>query len=210
MGALFLASDQTIRINTADTERMRIDSSGNVGIGMSPTGKLSIRPSGTGSEDTHFGFGANLDAYITTGSSGNVIFREGNGAGANTERMRIDASGNVLVGTTNTDPIAANENGSALLSNGRYKIHSISGFDPVVIGTNTVNTGVAFYYHNGTSANLKGSIDIGSGSVAYNTTSDQRLKENIADADDAGSKIDAIQVTTSMTGRLTALTKTTE
>ena len=31
-------------------------------------------------------------------------------------------------------------------------------------------------------------------SVTYNTTSDQRLKENIADADDAGSKIDAIQV----------------
>jgi hypothetical protein len=31
-------------------------------------------------------------------------------------------------------------------------------------------------------------------STAYNTSSDQRLKENIADADDAGSKVDAIQV----------------
>ena len=30
--------------------------------------------------------------------------------------------------------------------------------------------------------------------VLYNTSSDQRLKENISDADDAGSKIDAIQV----------------
>jgi hypothetical protein len=30
--------------------------------------------------------------------------------------------------------------------------------------------------------------------TAYVTSSDQRLKENIADADDAGSKIDAIQV----------------
>ena len=34
----------------------------------------------------------------------------------------------------------------------------------------------------------------GTTAVLYNTSSDQRLKENIADADDAGSKIDAIQV----------------
>ena len=34
----------------------------------------------------------------------------------------------------------------------------------------------------------------GTTAVLYNTSSDQRLKENITDADDAGSKIDAIQV----------------
>jgi hypothetical protein len=61
--------------------------------------------------------------------------------------------------------------------------------------------------HNGSAANADeyiafkrlgitlGSItQVSSTGVAYNTTSDQRLKENIADADDAGSKIDAIQV----------------
>jgi hypothetical protein len=31
-------------------------------------------------------------------------------------------------------------------------------------------------------------------STAYNTSSDARLKENIADAEDAGAKVDAIQV----------------
>ena len=39
-----------------------------------------------------------------------------------------------------------------------------------------------------------GSIVTASSATAYNTSSDQRLKENIADADDAGSKIDSIQV----------------
>jgi len=39
-----------------------------------------------------------------------------------------------------------------------------------------------------------GSIQTAGSATSYNTSSDQRLKENIADADDAGSKIDAVQV----------------
>jgi hypothetical protein len=98
-GVFFPAAD-TVAVATGGSERLRVDSSGNVGIGMSPTGRLSVRPSGTGSEDSHIGFGANLDTYITTGSDGIVVFREGNGAGVNTERMRIDANGNVGIGTS--------------------------------------------------------------------------------------------------------------
>jgi hypothetical protein len=49
---------------------------------------------------------------------------------------------------------------------------------------------VRFYNGNG----LVGSITTDGSATAYLTSSDQRLKENIADADDAGSKIDAIQV----------------
>ena len=43
-------------------------------------------------------------------------------------------------------------------------------------------------------AGQQGAIVVNTSSVSYSTSSDQRLKENIADADDAGSKIDAIQV----------------
>jgi hypothetical protein len=39
-----------------------------------------------------------------------------------------------------------------------------------------------------------GAITTTTSATTYNTSSDYRLKENIADADDAGSKIDAIQV----------------
>ena len=38
------------------------------------------------------------------------------------------------------------------------------------------------------------SISVTSSATAYNTSSDERLKENIADSADAGSKIDAIQI----------------
>ena len=56
--------------------------------------------------------------------------------------------------------------------------------------TTSTNTQVRFINGNG----LVGSISTANSATAYNTSSDQRLKENIADADDAGSKIDSIQV----------------
>ena len=49
---------------------------------------------------------------------------------------------------------------------------------------------LAFYNGNG----AVGSVSTSGSATAYNTSSDQRLKSNIADADDAGSKVDAIQV----------------
>ena len=39
-----------------------------------------------------------------------------------------------------------------------------------------------------------GSIKITGAATSFNTSSDERLKENIRDADDAGAKIDAIKI----------------
>jgi hypothetical protein len=58
---------------------------------------------------------------------------------------------------------------------------------------NDTGTRYFAYIANGSSS-VVGTISFTSSGTGYNTSSDQRLKENIEDADDAGSKIDAIQV----------------
>jgi hypothetical protein len=82
-------STRNATADTALTERMRIDSSGNVGIGTSsPGAKLVV-------------IGSTAKLYVDLSGdnyydAANHVFR--NFAGA--ERMRIDSSGNLLVGTT--------------------------------------------------------------------------------------------------------------
>ena len=93
--------------SSAPSERMRIDSSGKVGIGTtSPTGKLTVDGgflevdvSGTqsirvGSTD-HIVGGTDNDAVLQSNTSKNMRFLTGS-----SERIRIDSSGNVGIGTT--------------------------------------------------------------------------------------------------------------
>ena len=69
---------------TASTERMRISQDGNVQISMGGSGYATL-----------FRYGTNEDNYIRSGANGFTVFGDHNGG----ERMRIDSSGHMGLGT---------------------------------------------------------------------------------------------------------------
>jgi len=101
--------------NGSPNEVLRIDKTGNVGIGTtSPGSKLSISDSGTGIGLTNAASGNfNIGLLAGTGSPNAYIYQRANApllfGTNNAEKMRIDASGNVGIGTTSPNaPLEVN------------------------------------------------------------------------------------------------------
>jgi len=93
-GIFFPAAD-TIAFAEGGVEAMRIDSSGRVGIGTTPSGSDGIFTVSINSIGFYLGYDASYDNYYTAGSSGTQIFRTGN-----TERARIPSTGGIQSVTT--------------------------------------------------------------------------------------------------------------
>jgi hypothetical protein len=184
-----------ISFTTNTSEAMRIDA-GKVGIGTTTPVRVLDIATTTGGTIIHL----TDDATGHTATDGVDLQQEGTlfqilnrEAGDirfgtnNTERLRIDASGNLLVArTTDNNAVAG-----VTLSNVGIVKATRTDWSLLLNRIGSTSGSLALFQYDGGTV---GSISVTASATAYNTSSDQRLKENIADADDAGSKIDAIQV----------------
>ena len=192
-----LSTNDIVAVKTANTERMRVDASGNVGIGNTSPDQLlnlgntsSSQPilqflsSTSGANTIHFGDGSSADAY-----RGYINYAHSNDslqfATGGSERMRIDSSGHLLLGHTSTfSPISDGGSGVTLISTGQI---FGGGISPVLyLNREDSNGDIAVFRKDGSGV---GSISVTGSATAYNTSSDYRLKENVVTDWDATTRL---------------------
>ena len=190
---------------SAPATSLTLDSSGNLGIGVTPSANQfgnNLQVNQTILNDDNAGsnhltknafynsgwkyYSSDYASKYTQASSVHSWYTAASGTAGNaitfTQAMTLDASGNLFVGTTS---FGANKN---------YFLYSPGNAFGDFSHESGVASGSAYvrFIFNGSEI---GSItQSGTTAVLYNTTSDQRLKQNIQDSDSASSLIDAIQV----------------
>jgi len=201
-GIFFPAAD-TIAFAEGGAEAMRIDSSGNVGIGTaSPSYKLDVRSSlAVLDGSSNIGFWANGTTYTqvwqTLQSVNDFVIQTAAskyiGFGINsTERMRINTSGQVILGS-NTSTVASNVlnlwspastvNGIYMQKNGQVEVQM--GFK--------ASTNTDFYIGTGSTTMGTYGVYLANTGTSWISVSDERQKDIIEPIENALTKVNAIR-----------------
>ena len=174
-------SNQSLGLGTGATggRDVTIGSGGAVSIGTTTTDReLKVQKSGDHSIIAAVSGTSNLAGMVmgdTSDDDRGAVLYNNNGdymyfQTDTAERMRIDSSGNLIIGTTNSNPVN--------LGNHRLVVELNSSTAGIAVGADGLVDSrqvMTFYNDNGTT----GTIITSGSSTSYNTSSDYRLKENV-------------------------------
>jgi hypothetical protein len=167
---------------TNSTERMRIDSTGSLLIGLTSTLSSAVKlQMSDGTISSLFGYKSGGVEFLGTYSNHPLAFLT-----ANAERMRITSGGDVLFGTTSTT-LGNDTTGWVGISGGGLA-------NPIVIHipNNATTQWIYQSFYRGSVS--MGNIQYNGTGTSYITTSDGRRKQNIVDAPSALQTVKSIRV----------------
>ena len=202
-------ANNAMAFSTSNTERMRIDSSGNVGIGTSsPGSKLEVHSSGSTNivaKSTH-GNGGYLN-YSGLASNGAVTFSVTHNGSITAEDLTINnnvrvnnnlavyaAAGSIYEGYStssgsNVNTFMVTADGSATFKSTVNIEFNSSQTTGLQLKNAATGTAARIYY----GSSIVGSITNTTSATAFNTSSDYRLKENVVDITNGITRVKQLQ-----------------